>query len=181
MAAITATGRKTAGRGQRGFGYVGLLIGIAILAGGLASVATVWHTFAQREQEKQLLFIGNQFRGALKQFYVSNQRYPTRLEQLVQDDGKIVATRYLRKLFFDPMTGKTEWGTVKLPGGQIVGVYSLSEKTPLKIAGFRAPDAAFRDAKKYADWIFIAEGQAAVSAIDTLKSDALKIPTISFK
>ena len=63
----TTVNGKTQGRRQRGFGYIGLLIGIAIIGGALGSVATVWHTFAQREQEKQLLFVGNQFRTALFQ------------------------------------------------------------------------------------------------------------------
>jgi type II secretory pathway pseudopilin PulG len=176
-----ANGRKAGRRSQRGFLYVALLIGLAIIGGGLAAVSTVWHTMVQREQEKQLIFVGNQFRVALNRYYQRNQRYPLRLEQLVEDDGQLVATRYLRKVYFDPVTGKKDWAAIKLANGQIVGVHSASQEAPLKSAGFRPRDAAFKEAKKYAEWMFVAEGQAAVGAVETLKPDALKLPTIQFK
>lgn len=140
-----------------GFTYIGLLIGVAIMGAVLAAVGPVWHTLVQREHEKDLLFIGNQFRSALNRYYSSNQRFPMRLEDLIQDDGKLAVKRHLRKIFFDPMTGQAEWGIVKLPNGQIAGVYSLSEEQPLKIAGFRQRDVSFEGKTKYSEWVFSSE------------------------
>ena len=156
MEPLTVNGR------QSGFTYIALLIGVAIMGTVLASLGTVWHTLVQRENEKDLLFIGNQFRRALSSYFLNNQRFPMRLEDLIQDENKLVVKRHLRKIFVDPMTSKTDWGTVKLPGGQIVGVYSLSDEEPLKRAGFRKLDVDFKDKKKYSEWVFMAEGQTAV-------------------
>lgn len=161
MARPTVNGR------QRGFTYIALLIGVAVIGAVLAAVGQVWHTMLQREHEKDLLFVGNQFRQAIHRYYLSNQRFPARLEDLVQDDGKVAVKRHLRKIFFDPMTGKADWGTVKLPNGQIVGVYSLSEEKPLKTAGFRTRDAGFKDKKKYSEWLFIAEEQTLQAPLAT--------------
>ncbi|MFZ4538063.1 hypothetical protein [Propionivibrio sp.] len=131
----------------------------------LAALLTVWHTMEQREREKDLLFIGNQFRVALNHYYQNNQHYPARLENLVQDDDKVAVRRYLRKIFFDPMTRQTDWGTVKLQDGQIVGVYSLSEAEPLKKKGFRMRDIIFEGKNKYSEWLFMAEGQLSASSV----------------
>ncbi len=35
-----------------------------------------------------------------------------------------------------PMTGKAEWGVRASSGDQIMGIHSLSEESPIKIAGF---------------------------------------------
>lgn len=155
--------RPTVNGKQRGFTYIALLIAVAVMGAFLAALGTVWHTLAQREHEKELLFVGNQFRLALNHYFVTNQRYPLSLENLVQDETKMAVKRHLRKIYIDPMTGKPDWGIVKLPNGQIVGIYSLSEEAPLKTAGFRARDATFKDTAKYSEWLFMAEGQTALT------------------
>lgn len=154
MVRPTATGRQT------GFTYIGVLIGVAIVGAMLASLGTVWSTMAQREQEEELLFIGHQFRLALNRYYQSNQRYPFSLEQLVQDGNPQVLRRHLRKIYVDPLTRQANWGLVTRGDGQIVGVYSVSDKTPLRKAGFRPQDADFAQKAKYAEWLFMAEGQS---------------------
>jgi len=63
--------------------------------------------------------------------------------------------RYLRRRYPDPITGSDEWGIVKAADGGIMGIYSLSDAQPLKIAGFRIADAAFDSAAKYSDWKFV--------------------------
>jgi type II secretory pathway pseudopilin PulG len=60
---------------QAGFTYVAVLILLAVLSAGLASVGTMWHTQAQREREEELLFIGEQFRtdsGFINQVTLAN-------------------------------------------------------------------------------------------------------------
>ena len=43
---------------QAGFSYMGLLAIIAIAGIGMAGTGLVWHQDAQREREKELLFVG---------------------------------------------------------------------------------------------------------------------------
>ena len=45
-------------------------------------------------------------------------------------------------------------GLVKAPEGGIMGVYSLSERAPVKTAQFRLTDKAFNDKSKYSEWQF---------------------------
>jgi len=149
---------------ERGFTYVGVLFIILIVGVGLASVGTIWHTALQREKERELLFVGGQFRSAIAQYYGSSPgagRYPMRLEDLLQDERYPNVRRYLRRIYRDPMTGKNEWGLVKAPDGGIVGVHSLAEGRPLKNAGFSEADAAFVDVETYAEWKFVAVPPAA--------------------
>ncbi len=142
---------------------MGLLIAIAIVTAGLAAVAEVWHTTLQREREKELLFVGNQFRQAISGYFQKNNRYPVRLEDLLKDDRFPGIRRFLRRIYPDPMTGKAEWGLVTTPDGQIVGVHSLSDDTPVKHAGFRARDAGFQGKTKYSEWVFSYAGRAPVA------------------
>jgi type II secretory pathway pseudopilin PulG len=149
---------------ERGFTYIGVLFIILIVGAGLASVGTVWHTEVQREKERELLFVGGQFRSAIAQYHGSSPgagRYPMRLEDLLQDERYPNVRRYLRRIYRDPMTGKNEWGLVKAPDGGIVGVHSLAEGRPLKNAGFSEADAAFVAVETYAEWKFVAVPPAA--------------------
>ena len=150
------TGPNTVNGKQTGFTYIALLIGVAIIGATLAAVAQVAQTMVQRDREQELLFIGNQFRQAINRYYASNRRYPQQLEDLVLDDRNAGIKRYLRKIYFDPMTGHADWGLVKATNEQIVGVYSLSESAPLKKAGFRLTEAGLEDKDKYSEWIFMA-------------------------
>jgi hypothetical protein len=51
------------------------------------------------------------------------------------------------------MTGKAEWGYVVAPGG-IVGVHSLSQRAPLKVAEFEPAFAPLAGRTSYAEWKF---------------------------
>jgi type II secretory pathway pseudopilin PulG len=140
---------------EQGFTYLAALFAVAILGGGLALVGEVWETSAKREKEAELLFAGDQYRKAIERYFLSGQRqYPRSLEDLLKDSRRPGTVRYLRKLYPDPLTGK-EWGLVKAPDGGILGVHSLSQEKPLKVAGFRARDAAFEGAQKYSEWKFV--------------------------
>ena len=129
---------------------------VAILATGLALTGEVWQTSASREKEAELLFVGNQYRRAIAQYYLNGpqRQYPRSLEDLVKDPRQPGTVRYLRKLYPDPITGK-EFVLVKAPDGGILGVQSESEAAPLKTANFKLRDRTFEGAKKYSDWKFI--------------------------
>jgi type II secretory pathway pseudopilin PulG len=99
---------------QAGFTYVAVLILLAVLSAGLAGVGTMWHTQAQREREEELLFIGEQFRTALRSYVQGSpagaKRFPNSLEELLQDRRQPTTVRHLRRIFVDPMTRRAEWG-----------------------------------------------------------------------
>ncbi len=144
---------------QQGFTYLGVLFAVAILGVSLALIGTVWKTSQQRENEQELLFVGDQFRKAIVLYYErtpgSVKQFPPSFEHMIKDDRYIVPQRYLRKIFYDPMTKQKNWGLIKAPDGGIMGVYSLSEKTPLQQAHFKQQYAEFANAKKYSDWQFV--------------------------
>jgi type II secretory pathway pseudopilin PulG len=140
----------------RGFTYLGVLFLVAFMALALGIAGEVWHTAAAREKEKDLLYAGNQYRRAIERYYVNVMRqYPRTLEDLLQDPRKPNIERYLRKLYFDPITGKSEWGVVKAPDGGVMGVYSMSEDAPIKTSNFPAVNKDFEGAAKYSDWKFV--------------------------
>jgi type II secretory pathway pseudopilin PulG len=141
---------------ERGFTYLTLLFVIAFMGIGLALTGEVWRTAALRDKEAQLLYAGNQYRRAIERYYLAGLRqYPRTLEDLLKDPRKPNVERYLRRLYFDPMTGSAEWGLVKAPDGGVMGVYSLSEAKPMKTGGFDVRNKAFEGAEKYSDWKFV--------------------------
>ena len=143
---------------QRGFTYLGMLVIVALMGFGLAAFGELYSHAAQREKERELLFIGSQFRDAIASYYNKSpgaKVYPKKLEDLVEDKRFPMPQHHLRRVYSDPMTGSAEWGLVEMPGGGgIMGVHSLSEETPIKSANFSAKDAAFEDAENYAKWTF---------------------------
>jgi type II secretory pathway pseudopilin PulG len=153
---VFLTGSK---RRQQGYTYLWILFAVAFLGVGLSSAGIVWHFAQQREKERELLFIGSEFRDAIAQFYDRTpgtvKQYPRELADLIKDPRYPSTQRYLRKIYRDPITGKTEWGIVKLPTGEITGVYSLSTDKPIKVSGFRAADQSFERKESYTDWKFV--------------------------
>lgn len=119
------------------------------------------------------------------------RQYPESLEQLLEDKRGPVPIRHLRKIYIDPMTMTDDWGLVEeedMPqqvqgqsnaqGNQnnasssigsslsntskgIVGVYSLSNKKPVKKENFPEYFAKFSEAQTYQDWKFVHSQQSA--------------------
>lgn len=129
------------------------------MGAGLAATGTFWSHTAQREKERELLFVGHEFRDAIGSYYRHSpgitHAYPKSLDDLLEDKRFPVPQRHLRRIYADPMTGKAKWGLVEAPGGGIMGVRSLSEEAPIKTGNFAPADAAFEKAAKYADWQFV--------------------------
>lgn len=137
-----------------------MLLGI-----GLMAAEDVWSVARQREREKELLFVGDQYREAIRRYYVgappgTARVLPPSVKVLLSDDRYPVPVRHLRRAYPDPITGKSEWGMVRV-NDQILGVYSLSEKKPMKQAGFVPLHQAFKDAETYRQWVFAAAVPAA--------------------
>ena len=146
-------------RSQEGFTYIGVLLAVALIGTQLALAGVVWSFAQARQSEQELLFVGKQFRTAITQYYFnpkgSQKEYPRRLEDLIKDPRYPGTVRHLRKIYADPITGKVQWGLITIPGGSIVGVYSLSDKAPIKTGNFLPEDKIFENKQRYSDWKFV--------------------------
>jgi hypothetical protein len=147
----------------------------------LVSIATIWHQALQREKEQQLLFVGKQFRQAIASYYENSpglaKQFPKGLDDLLEDRRLPFIRRHLRKIFYDPFTGSTEWGLIKDAGGGITGVYSKSDDKPVKRANFGEQFAQFEDKEHYSDWQFVyAPGSVPVVAIAQNGSEIPALP-----
>lgn len=134
-----------------------LVMLIVVLIGlGLGAAGTLWHTESQRLKENELLFIGEQYRKAIQNYYNAGpaRQFPKSLNDLLLD-ARLPLTRHLRKLYPDPMTGNKEWGLIADPDGHgISGVYSLAPGVPIKQQGFDARQKEFENAQSYSAWRF---------------------------
>lgn len=144
---------------QSGFTYLVIMMLVVLITLATASVSEVWHTKVRREKEQELLFVGNEFRKAIGYYYErspgSVKRYPPTLIDLLKDSRQLATQRYLRKIYIDPITLSADWGMVISPNGGIMGVYSLSDKSPIKVANFPKGDEAFEGKQHYSEWQFV--------------------------
>ena len=144
-------------RGGRGFTYIGLMVFLAILALGSAAVLSAGTSLTRRMDEEELLFVGAQFAEAFKSYFeatpAGQRTYPANLEELLRDPRYPGVRRHLRRIYVDPMTGRAEWALVRAPGG-VIGVHSLSQRAPLKVAEFEPAFAPLAGKTSYVDWKF---------------------------
>lgn len=156
---------------ERGFTYLGVIYMVAIAGIALAGTGVVWSFESRREQEKELLFVGEEYRRAIVAYANATPGaaqggtpvFPERLEQLLVDTRSFPAAHHLRRLYRDPLSGKADWQLLRREG-RIVGVASKDTRRPVKIAGFARGQEDFAGASSYADWKFIAEVSAAAAA-----------------
>ncbi|MEY3122345.1 MAG: hypothetical protein RI993_1170 [Pseudomonadota bacterium] len=170
MELSTRSGSVMGGSKVQGYIYIWTLFATMLAGVMLGAVGEVWQTTSQREKERELLFIGDQFRLAITSYHDAAQagtttsRYPEKLEQLLEDKRGPKSLRHLRKIFYDPMTNSFEWGLIEQENGGITGVYSLATAQPIKRAGFPQEYSKFEKAKDYQDWQFVHAGAAAKTA-----------------
>jgi type II secretory pathway pseudopilin PulG len=165
-----------ASRPQQGFTYIGVLFLTALMGLGLAGTGEAWQLSRQRERERELLWVGNQYARALKAYHEQTpglRRYPERLEELLEDRRFPVPRHHLRQLYPDPVT-REAWGVVLAPDGRIAGVRSRSEDPPIKQAGFPARWDAFKGMTHYSDWQFLAGGNQARPATAAASAPAAR-------
>jgi type II secretory pathway pseudopilin PulG len=141
---------------ESGFTYIGLLIAVVLMGLALSAVGTVWRTSAQRERERELLYIGHEFRAAIAAYYAAGGRqYPQQVSDLLEDKRGPKPNHYLRRLYADPMTGQAEWNIIRTESLGITGISSTSTAVPIKKGGFSPEEESFGDAESYSDWKFI--------------------------
>ena len=156
--------RRRGGRALRprrpASGVVLLALLLALALAGLAALAAadVWTVTRQREREQQLLFVGQQYRLAIRGYFFGapaggGRALPPTLAAQLDDERFPIPVHHLRRLYPDPITGSTDWGLV-MAGDRIIGVYSKSDAQPLKQAGFAPSEQTFADKASYRDWIF---------------------------
>jgi hypothetical protein len=143
---------------HRGIALLLLLIAVAVIGMVSAQSVQAGRQIWRRDAEQELLHRGLELRGALRSFVDTTPGQavlgPRSLEELLRDPRVPGIRRHLRRVPVDPMTGRMQWGLVRSPDGQILGVYSLSEEVPIKRSGFPPELADFEQAKSYRAWVF---------------------------
>lgn len=159
-------------KGESGAVLLMLLVMVTLI-GLLAGMAgSTWSSLVQQSKEADLLWKGSQIRKAIGSYYETAHAkgaprgYPRDLEVLVRDPRFTSVKRHLRQPYLDPMT-KEIWEPIPAPGGGIMGVRSLSEKTPFKQDGFREENKDFAGRQKYSEWQFIYKPQKKAGAKKT--------------
>lgn len=146
------------GRRQAGFTYVGLLIAVAVIAAGATAALDAGARVQLREQETELLAIGQEFRAALKSYAeatpVGQPDAPKELSELLRDPRYPGTKRHLRRIYPDPLTGREEWGVDRSPDGRIIGIHSLSASPTFRRTGFPAGMEWFAKAERHDEWVF---------------------------
>ncbi|MFZ6680636.1 type II secretion system protein [Undibacterium sp. Tian12W] len=144
---------------QNGMAYLGLLLSVALLS--IAALATMQvHSLMQRRAaEEDLLFIGQQYQQALLSYANASPpgvlRAPASLNELLRDPRYPMPRRHIRQLYLDPITLQADWGLILSPDGKgIIGIYSKSERAPIKLAQFPATLKGFENKKSYQEWVF---------------------------
>ena len=143
-------------RRQRGFTYLGVLFLMVLMGLGLAGAGQTWSIASQRSRERQLLWVGTQYARAIRSYYDQStgvKQYPTKLEDLVEDQRFTEPKHHLRQLYLDPVT-QQPFEVILAPDGRIGGVHSHSDDTPLKQAEFPQRWKDFKGAGHYSDWLF---------------------------
>jgi general secretion pathway protein G len=153
-------GTRPAGRGQRGFTLIELIIATTIMAILVGAALPLARNEVKRENERQLRQDLWMMRDAIDRYKdaadkgaftikLGSEGYPPDLDTLVT--GVDIAgkkLKFIRRIPVDPMTGKAEWGMRSMQddkdssswGGQSVfDVYTKSDQTAL-------------DGTKYKDW-----------------------------
>jgi type II secretory pathway pseudopilin PulG len=159
-------------RSQSGITFLGVLFLVIVSGILLAAAGQSWHMVMKGEMEQELLFRGDQYRRAIEKWRlpkpnlgIQANRPLTQLKDLMQDPNALQKTRYLRRRYKDPITGK-DFEELREPAGGvpgISGVVSTSPDEPLKQDNFPIEYLEFVGKKKYSDWKFVYKPTVAVA------------------
>ena len=149
-------------RNSSGFSYVALLVAIVIIGISLGAAGKYWQNVMLREKEAEMFFRGDQYRQAIEHYYTAvpgRPQYPQSIDDLLTDNRTPSGKRHLRQKYKDPITGE-DFGEIREPRTKaIVGVYSTSEKEPLKKDNFPAAYQDLAGKSKYKEWLFVARAK----------------------
>lgn len=135
--------RSQAGSTQGGFTYLGVLLAVAMVGLGLATVSEVWTTVARRQKLEELDFAGQQIQQAIASYYQSTpgpaKRFPQSLEDLLEDRRLPTVRRHLRRVYANPFGDGGRWELLRAPGGGVSGVAAdlpAANELPQRIRSF---------------------------------------------
>ena len=146
-------GRQRAAR-QRGLVLLALLIALMLMSIALAGALDVWSLQRRREEERQLLFAGDQYRKAIVRYYRLARAYPQTVDDLLDDKRFVKPMHHLRSAYRDPITGQNDWAFL-WRDDRFYGVYSDSDQATVKRAGFPLRYMDFEGAETYRKWKFL--------------------------
>ena len=157
-------GDRLSRRVQAGFTYLWLLVTIAVLAIGMALIGPMWADQVQRQREAELLRVGTAYAQAIEHYYRMQppgvRQLPRSVDDLLLDPRFATPVRHLREAYTDPLLPGQPMALVLGPGGELRGVASNSDATPLMRApwtdGHHTLPAA-TSATRYRDWHFLAD------------------------
>jgi type II secretory pathway pseudopilin PulG len=93
--------------GEAGYNLVVMMILVTLLNVAVAASLPLWSTAIQRDKEEELISRGMQYVEAIRVFQTRYQRFPVRLEELLE-----IKPRSIRQLWKDPMTEDGKWGLI---------------------------------------------------------------------
>jgi type II secretory pathway pseudopilin PulG len=129
------------------------------MIGGISAVGLkVAQTIQLRQAEAELLAIGLEFRNALQSYAEATPNgvppAPETLAELLRDPSYPGVRRHLRRIHYDPLTGKADWGIIRGPDRRIAGIHSLSQRATFKRDGFPDELAALAGKESHDQWVF---------------------------
>ncbi|WP_322026525.1 type II secretion system protein [Burkholderia sp. BCC1977] len=150
--------RRARPRAQRGVAYFWVLLAVLVIALGLGKLLGHVAKTNQRAREAELLYVGNLYREAIRQYSESTpagtRPYPDKLDDLLRDPRYPVIRRYLRRHYLDPIT-RQAFDPIQAPEGGVMGIRSTSIRKPVKVTGFNDDQTGFSAARSYREWAFI--------------------------
>ena len=144
-------------RRSQGLVLLALLIMLVLVGVAALAAAEVWATTLKREREAELLFIGDQYRRAIQEYWKmtpGRRAYPPSVDVLLTDNRFPMPVHHLRRTYRDPMVESGEFEPI-MQANSLVGIHTISTGAPLKHANFPQQYHQFENAESYAQWQFI--------------------------
>ncbi len=142
-------------RSEAGFTYIAALFAVVVMGIMLGVTGQSMRVIMQRENEKELIFRGLQYRDAIESWTRKGAMPLLDIKYLIKDPRSATGAKYLRQLYKDPFTGKDFKLIIDPNTKEIQGVASTSSQEPFKVGNFPDVIAAFAEKKKYSDWEFV--------------------------
>jgi len=150
--------RRRRGRPPRGLVLLALLLMLVLVGVGALAAGEVWATVRKHEREKELLWVGDQYRKAVMSYWKmtpgGRKVLPTSIAQLLNDDRFPNPVHHLRQAYPDPLQDGVALEPI-LINNALYGVHSSSRQVPMKRALFPRQYEKFASAEDYTQWQFL--------------------------
>ena len=131
---MPTTKKRSTQRSQQGYVLLTLLLFMALLIIAAGTAASSLAFTIRRDREEELIHRGVQYTRAIREFTRKTGRFPLRIEELDNTDGR----RFLRKHYKDPITGQ-DFKLVHMADVQIGSATQTPGAKPVSDAS--SPDA----------------------------------------